>query len=738
MGKKNRQQGKVLNLRDLQSIPAALANSEALVPDPARDWRGAPPQFGVIKPTHISTVAGWVGSQARVYPAEDEAQLDSVQNCERMRRDPVIMECLKARQRAVALLPWHLVPEDENDPVQKQLVADLTTILERTYRFTELRRYLMEAIWYGKSFVQLKYWPKPVGGQWRQIAAGWEPRHSDKILFRYSDGTHAYVAGQVGIRIAHHAKDVDRNRIEPTQYGLAYFLKDYERRLCIVHKHEIEDGPFLDVLATGRIHGVGIRDTVYWTWYASKEVEQKLLEYLDRTALGIEIWRYPSGNAKAEADARKAATERIGGGRSIVLVPVIPGEQADLFGVQHIEPGPAGAELLQTICHDFYGRRIKRLILGQTLTTEAEATGLGSGVADAHMATFSDVIRYDAVNLQETLTEDFVNVIKEINFPWARGIYIRLVLNTERPEVEQKLGAYQAAWNMGLKVRAEDIYALIGARRPDDEDDVLQNPTMIQLEQQSAMMAMQQQAGGAGGPSTFGPMGEAGQDGGGPVGEATAGPPGQAPGEVERDAAGEPVAVPANPWAGFWDSLFAAARGHGITPPAPPVEKTPGIAVPAEPRVDRAELARVFQDRFDEAIRVRQQTAAEFREALESALDEQPDKAKLQNTLAFLFAWKTAEPRHHARNALEQALHGAVADHQEVREQLISGLRNRMFTGRNYVMKQGDSMNIGGVTVDIVARKGDVIRPGFKPLLGHYGLIRPTRGPQESAGFFGP
>jgi phage gp29-like protein len=675
--------GKLLDLKNLHHYPAQILNSQAVHPDPAASFPGAPPLFGKDVVPHIYTVAGWVGSQARAYPLEDEALRDSTENAERMRRHPDIKECLLARQRAVALLPWHLQPEDEHDPVQKQLVADLTSIVERTHRWVELRRNLMEAIWYGKGFVQLRYGVKQVKGRWRKVAAAWEPRHPDKILFRYSDGTNEYVPGQVGIRIHAGARGVNREQIEATQYGLAYWLRDFERRVCIVHKHEIEDGPFLDPRASGRIHGVGLRDSVYWTWYSSVEVEQKLLEYLDRTALGIEIWRYPSGNKEAEKQARAAAEERIGGGRSIVMVPVIPGEQADLFGVQHIEPGPQGAELLKTICQDFYAHKIKRLILGQTLTSEAESTGMGSGVADAHLATFSDIIRYDAVNLQESLTDDFIQILKEENFPWARGIHIRLILNTERPETQEKLAAYNEAWNMGLKVRAEDLYALIGARRPDDEDEVLQNPNIMMAEQQQAMMQMQMGAPPPGAATPGDPTQVAMGDAGPAV--AAMGQPGAPPMEVEKSAAAEPGAQPVNPWAGFWDSLFAAARGQGVPPPA-------GTMPPAAPRpVDHMELTRLFQDRFREAIVTRRQTAAQFREALESAIASQPDRDNLNLRLGFLFAWKKAEPVQKIKAAFEQAITrpgpdragpppvppvatAAPADDDPVKQQLLDAL----------------------------------------------------------------
>ena len=687
-----KQKPQVFDVKDFEGkFPAAILNSEAAHPDPAADWPGAPPNFGRDLVPHIYTVSGWVGSQARAYPLEDEALRASIDNAERMRKDPDIKECLLARQRAVALLPWSLIPEDEQDPKQKQLCTDLTTILERSRRFTEMRRFLMEAIWYGKSFVQLKYGLDWVAGQQRKIIKEWEPRHADKIVFRYSDGTANYQAGQVGIRVHAGYKHIAKEQIEPTQYGLAYWLRDWQRRLCIVHKHEIEDGPYMDPWMSGRIHGVGIRDSIYWTWFACKNVEANLLEYLERTALGIEIWRYPSGNPEAEKKARTAAEERFNNGRSVIMVPVIPGEQADLFGVQHIEPSPAGADLLLTICQHFYAHKIKRLILGQTLSSEAAATGLGSGVADAHLATYADIVRYDAINLQETLTEDLVRTAKEENFPWARKVHVRMVLSTDDPEVQEKLGALQAAWNMGLKLRAEDLYQLVGARRPDEEDDELENPGIANGKIQVAMGMQQLQMGQQQMAMQQAQLQMAAQ-GGLPGAPGEAPPDQEAAQEVERKAAGEPGAEAVSPWAGFWDSLFAAARGQGVQPPVGPVDgQVTGPSPNGTPiQVDQGELSRIFDQQFEEAVERRNATAQELYDALVAAVEQQPDATDLRDRLRFLFVWtdaqgKSTTPYGDPWGALRGAFVGrAIADgiarrngHTGPREALLAALQAR-------------------------------------------------------------
>ena len=213
-------------------------------------------------------------------------------------------------------------------------------------------------------------------------------------------------------------------------------------------------------------------------WYGMIECLGNLLEYVERSSLGIEIWRYPAGNPQAEALTKQAAHRKTSGGRSVVLVPVYQGEDSDQFGVEHIEPGLGGVEQLRALIEEYFGHRIKRYILGQTLSSEAAATGLGSGVADAHLATYGDIIQYDAGNLEETLTRDLVRNIQLFNFPNTDDVWLRFVIDTESEDAEAKMASYKNAWDMGARIREDDVLATIGASAPEDGEATLQNPQL--------------------------------------------------------------------------------------------------------------------------------------------------------------------------------------------------------------------------------------------------------------------
>jgi len=525
-------------------IPAASILTHRRDPFQSNWPRGGTPGAGGPVVPHIFTVAGRYGMASKTYSVGDEALIDSRENAELMRNELAIMECLEARMRSTALLNWHITPYDDSldertkDVLKaaninnnrwdaQELAAKLSLILARTPNLTKLFYSLMDAIWYGRYASEQFFTPTTIQGisNRTMVIKRWEPRHGDKLIFRYDDGFYDHDPDQVGIRVgagyAIQEEFLDwagnsHRKVEPTQMGLAYFLDKAERRRMAVHKHIIEDSDFYNPLKAGSIHGIGIRSRIYWTWYAYSECLKLLLEYLERSALGIEIWRYPAHNPQAKQQATDAAQRRGAPGRSILMVPVPEGEAADLYDVQIVEPGLHGADVLQNVLDKYFGHKIKRYILGQTLTTEAGATGMGSGVAQAHQATYADIVRFDSLGLAETITHDIVRVLQLINFPGSHGIWLRFQFDTESPLMEYKLSAYRQAWEMGASIRTDDIFNLLGAAKPHENDETLINPMLHQnilgLEMMTQQAEMQKQQMAMGMAAAQGPPGSEGAD----------------------------------------------------------------------------------------------------------------------------------------------------------------------------------------------------------------------------------
>lgn len=452
------------------------------------DW--TPPNSGQYPLSHVNTFQTYYGSLAKVYRDYDEALLDSRANSRSMRNDVGIRECLDARQRGVALLNWHLEAEDEKSPDQADFCQMLEKIIKRISHFSEYRRNCQHAIWYGKAGMQHRWGVQIVDHKSAYLPTGrcqddwgWKPIHGDKLVFRNQSDKSIEGAyeGQCGIRVGWNYAVGDvvggRWKVEPTDYGLAYFLSPAERRLMLVHKHHVEDAAFEDGMRAGSIHGVGIRSVIYWEWIQKQETIAFLMEFLERMAGGIQVWKYPMGNKDAHDAVKEAAENYQASQQHVLLVPVPAGDDGQ-YGVQVIDPGFQGVDVLQNLLTEYFGHRIKRYIMGQTLTTETGSTGMGSGVAEAHMDSWLQILRSDATMQEESLTSDLVASLIKVNVKRGTfadpGFIPRFVLETEESDVDKKLEAWGSLLDRGLGFRKRDLYELVGAAEPGPDDDVLQ------------------------------------------------------------------------------------------------------------------------------------------------------------------------------------------------------------------------------------------------------------------------
>jgi len=485
-----------------ESVAKWIGDKMANNTDPASRTPGAPPMYGEDAVPHLMTFQSIVGSFSRAYINPDEAMRDSIDNAHLMEKDVGLLESVECRQRLTALLDWEIVPEDEKCQYQVSLAQELQKIIGRIRNFTKYRMWLMKAIWSGRSGIQHKYGYTRVNGSMRMMPTplhrdhnGWMPINGDKLIFRYEDGLHTSDEGayphQMGIKVGVNPGGgklrIHRDyKTEPVADGMAVFLKPYERDTFCVHKHMIEDADFHHSYFAGSIHGVGIRSKIYWEWFLKQEAFAFLMQYLERSAGGIEVWTYPMGDPKALEATKKAAMEKMANGRNIVFFPKPMGDDSDAYKFEVIEPGAMGLDIMQGIIENYFGGRLKRYILGQELSTEAKATGMGSGVAEAHMDTLSQIVNFDARNLEETLTHELVRYIQQLNFPETLGWHMRMSLKTEDDKTQERMEALNSAYQMGARIAESEVFKTLGLSAPTSGEKILS----MQSQQPAGMPGM--------------------------------------------------------------------------------------------------------------------------------------------------------------------------------------------------------------------------------------------------------
>ena len=435
--------------------PAIQAPYEAGYPLPeAPRAEGEPPGGGKFQVPHFESFGQIVNLASRTYRwAFDEALKHSRTNALAIRRDPVVMDALRARQIPLVQLPWHIEVDNDQDQLQVQAAKDITEVLNRFPRWQQFLIHLSEAIFYGRYGSQLAYQWDFTSGKRRLLVRDHRPINGDKLIFRYS--------GEVGVLV--HATFPGTWQI--TDMGRAHFFTPEERETLVVHRHEPEDADFFEGELAGAVNGVGLRSRLYWLWFLRQQVTSWMMQYLQRVgAGGFTIYFYEMGNPQSKQEVQSAAQEQFQD--NTILFPRYRDNTTGGPGIQRVEPSTAGAQLLQSLITGYFDEVIRRFILGQNLTREVGSGGLGSKTGELDEATTNRIIKYDAVGLQETITTDLVCPLTRYNHPQVPERAVRFVFDVDKPNVAEILESAEVFYNLGGTLDEDELRSVTGLAKP--------------------------------------------------------------------------------------------------------------------------------------------------------------------------------------------------------------------------------------------------------------------------------
>jgi phage gp29-like protein len=434
--------------------PSGYSAAEMGYPGPQPPTPGDLPPGGgrLAVPTFLS-FAGLVQTAARTFRwTYDEALRDNRNNALAMRRDAVLMGALRARQRPTSQLSWHLTPRDETDPAESEAAQLMTELIEDIPKFQKMKMQLLEALWYGRYAVELTWeWQERYGRQVLQVR-DFIPINGDKIRFKW-DGTPGFLvyANYPGTR-------------EATDWGMAHFVTPDERQQYIIHEHEPDDADWTEGEMAGSVHGVGIRGRLYWFWWLKQQVFALLMNYLERFSNGLTIIYYaahdPEAKKSAEAMARAEYVN------NTLLIPRWNTENPDMNKVERLEVSTASPALLQQLITDYFDEVPVRYILGQTLSGDHTGSGGlgGTGAAGLAGETLDEIIKYDAIDLQDTLQTDLVNVMYRYNAPGVRPGKFEFEIDSPNSAELMEYGNMLLDWGMSLD--EEQAYKVSQWARP--------------------------------------------------------------------------------------------------------------------------------------------------------------------------------------------------------------------------------------------------------------------------------
>jgi len=413
----------------------------------------------VVEPPFASVVElqrSYISHFTKVLRRSDMALRKDRKLQRQMRRDPDVMGPLYQRQSAVALLEYEIKPEDENDPIQVEQAATLEKLLKTNlYKPFEFFMALLDAVWYGPAAVQVT----PEMREGFVVPGEWMPIHSDTLAFT----TYGDLTMYVGLKY-----EGDK---ETGPYGMVHTLDDEERELVVLHTHGRQGPDYEEPEEAAYVYsGRGIRDTVWFYWMMKQTALQFWMTWIERYGMGIRVGTYPDGNNAAK-DVMEEVLQNLVGDVSVVI-PRQPGESRDAYSIEVQEPNAGNAKTFADLIEGYLAGQIKELIIGQTATTEATSTGLGSSVGDQHAETFKRMVRADAMNLADTLTRELVWKYHEMNFG-ETAYKPRFEFSLEKNDPHEFMEAVRGFVEMGGEVSQRQAREILGLTEPEEGEPVL-------------------------------------------------------------------------------------------------------------------------------------------------------------------------------------------------------------------------------------------------------------------------
>lgn len=162
-------------------------------------------------------------------------------------------------------------------------------------------------------------------------------------------------------------------------------------------------------IKTGYLGRAGLFRACLWPFLYKSYAIGDFAEFLETYGLPIILGKYMAGAPEPEKASLMRAVAALGRDARAIMPDGMSIE------IQKITGGGEGSHHLNMI--DWADRAHSKATLGQTTSSEARGTGLGSGVADLHGQVRADILRSDARQLAGTLTRDLVYPLIALNRP---------------------------------------------------------------------------------------------------------------------------------------------------------------------------------------------------------------------------------------------------------------------------------------------------------------------------------
>lgn len=292
-------------------------------------------------------------------------------------RDPHLRCEYEKRASAPNTLDWSIVPPTDASRAEKKLAAWVEEIVRDVVDdFEDVIVAMMDAPGHGFGAVEL---------EWQRWGTEWIPEFHPRPQTWFQ-------------------MDVERRHIR-LQDGTPDGAKLVPMGWIFHSARKVK---------TGYAGRAGLLRPAVWPFLYKAYAIGDFAEFLETYGLPIIMGKYPAGSGPEEKASLLRAVAALGHDARAIMPE---GMQME---INTVSGGAGGSHHLAMV--DWADRAHSKLILGQVLSAEAKATGMGSGVADLQGEVRSDILTSDARQLASTLTRDLVYPLIALNRGGVDGL----------------------------------------------------------------------------------------------------------------------------------------------------------------------------------------------------------------------------------------------------------------------------------------------------------------------------
>ncbi len=214
----------------------------------------------------------------------------------------------------------------------------------------------------------------------------------------------------------------------------------------VSHIHKAKSG----YVARGGLHRV-----LAWPFLFKNYSVRDLAEFLEIYGIPLRLGTYPQGASKEEKMTLLRAVTSIGHSAA--------GIKPEGMLIEMLDAANGGSDPFQAMIGWCEASQSK-VILGGTLTTSAESTGLGSNLGNVHNEVRMDLRDSDAKQIAGTLTRDLVWPITSLNISSANPRRApRFMFELEEgEELQVRVERDKTLFDMGYRLNAETVNEIYG------------------------------------------------------------------------------------------------------------------------------------------------------------------------------------------------------------------------------------------------------------------------------------